>query len=270
MKDYNNLKLMLLASSLLTSLFSTHASTVLTQFPKQTLNRIEQVVSIFENSTTDQVYDYIENIHDGRGYTAGKIGFTTATGDLVLVAIRYLELNPNASTKWSSYIPIIKKLSEDGSDDTSKLKGLPSLWKNSCRDPFFKEAQDQIGTELYMNPAIERLAKCHLTTPLALLVFYDTVVQHGTSDDESHFDPDSFEGVIKKMKTYPMNEKDFLVKFLEARRSILMNASNEETREAWRESVYRVDALLALMDTDKWSLEGKVVVHVWDTDFILH
>ena len=72
------------------------------------------------------------------------------------------------------------------------------------------------------------------------------------------------------MKTYPMNEKDFLVKFLEARRSILMNASNEETREAWRESVYRVDALLALMDTDKWSLEGKVVVHVWDTDFILH
>ena len=42
------------------------------------------LVSSAENSDTDYSlqYGYIEDIGDGRGYTAGIIGFTTGTGDL--------------------------------------------------------------------------------------------------------------------------------------------------------------------------------------------
>lgn len=44
-------------------------------------------VSSAENSTLDykEQYSYIEDIGDGRGYTAGIIGFTSGTGDLLLV-----------------------------------------------------------------------------------------------------------------------------------------------------------------------------------------
>nr|WP_318767307.1 chitosanase [Lactiplantibacillus carotarum] len=40
------------------------------------------LVSSAENSSLDyrQQYRYIEDIHDGRGYTAGIIGFTSGTG----------------------------------------------------------------------------------------------------------------------------------------------------------------------------------------------
>src|ERR1017187_10409152 len=36
--------------------------------------RAERLTSYFENSTLEPQYDYIENIHDGRGYTAGRAG----------------------------------------------------------------------------------------------------------------------------------------------------------------------------------------------------
>ena len=41
------------------------------------------IVSSAENSTLDykEQYSYIEDIGDGRGYTAGIIGFTSGTGD---------------------------------------------------------------------------------------------------------------------------------------------------------------------------------------------
>lgn len=49
------------------------------------------LVSSAENSSTDyaEQYAYIEDIGDGRGYTAGIIGFTTGTGDLLEVVERY-------------------------------------------------------------------------------------------------------------------------------------------------------------------------------------
>ena len=65
------------------------------------------LVSSAENSTTDYTgqYAYIEDIGDGRGYTAGIIGFTTGTGDLLDVINRYTELKPeNALEK---YIPAL-------------------------------------------------------------------------------------------------------------------------------------------------------------------
>src|SRR4051794_38398220 len=57
-------------------------------------HRADQLVSTFENSTPVIQYGYIENIHDGRGYTAGRAGFTTATGDFLDVVERYTKKLP--------------------------------------------------------------------------------------------------------------------------------------------------------------------------------
>src|SRR6185437_9800653 len=55
------------------------------------VTRIEQLTTVFENSTTTFRYDYVEDLGDGRGYTAGRVGFCTGTGDLLDVVERYTE-----------------------------------------------------------------------------------------------------------------------------------------------------------------------------------
>ena len=50
-----------------------------------------ELVSSAENSSLDwrAQYRYIQDIHDGRGYTAGIIGFTSGTGDMLDVVKLY-------------------------------------------------------------------------------------------------------------------------------------------------------------------------------------
>jgi chitosanase len=42
---------------------------------------IDQLTSLFENSTPILQYGYCENINDGRGFTAGRAGFCSGTGE---------------------------------------------------------------------------------------------------------------------------------------------------------------------------------------------
>ena len=233
--------------------------------------RVESVVSLFENSKLSPVYEYIEDINDGRGFTAGKIGFTTGTGDLILVVKEYLKLNPKADPAWLSLMPTLIERSKDLSGTTKGLEALPDLWKKACIDPLFIQAQNNITNELYKNPAKKRLKEFGLHSPLAYLVFYDTMVQHGDDPDSvgDQIDPDGFSGILKRMPVKLSNEKEFLTAFLKARREVLSNANNVETRDAWRDSVTRVDALQDLIGKNAMSLEGDVVVRVWNTDFKL-
>ncbi|MFC9019220.1 chitosanase, partial [Streptomyces albidoflavus] len=50
-----------------------------------------RLVSSAENSSLDwrAQYRYIEDIGDGRGYTAGIIGFCSGTGDMLALVERY-------------------------------------------------------------------------------------------------------------------------------------------------------------------------------------
>src|SRR4051795_2892953 len=51
--------------------------------------RVDKLISEFENSTPVIQYCYVEALDDGRGYTVGRAGFTSATGDLLEVAEAY-------------------------------------------------------------------------------------------------------------------------------------------------------------------------------------
>src|SRR5262245_39075205 len=61
------------------------------------------LVAIAENSQTMLVFDYAENIHDGRGITFGMIGFTTGTYDGNEWLHYYTRLNPD--NRLAKYIP---------------------------------------------------------------------------------------------------------------------------------------------------------------------
>lgn len=58
-----------------------------------------KLVSSAENSSLDwQVqYEYIEDIHDGHGFTADIIGFCSGTGDMLALIEDYTKKAPNNS-----------------------------------------------------------------------------------------------------------------------------------------------------------------------------
>src|SRR5882724_9316825 len=77
---------------------------------RQDHRRADQIISVFENDTLELQYGYTEALEDGRGLTAGRAGFTTATGDLVLVVERYVSRVPDTPLK--HYLPRLKELAE--------------------------------------------------------------------------------------------------------------------------------------------------------------
>jgi len=70
--------------------------------------RADRLISTFENSTPVLQYAYVQDIHDGRGYTAGRAGFTTATGDLLVVVERYTRRSP--INPLARYLPRLRQL----------------------------------------------------------------------------------------------------------------------------------------------------------------
>ncbi|MGZ3691116.1 MAG: chitosanase [Pseudobdellovibrio sp.] len=249
----------IISLALCISFFQARASISYSQLVEK---RIDEVVSVFENSTTHIQYDYIENIHDGRGYTAGKVGFTTGTGDLIEVVKLYLKTNKNEELE--SLVPILKEKAEKYTDDVTGLEKLPDIWKECAKDPNFIKAQDEVADQMYRQPARRYLLKYKLKTAMAYLVFYDTIVQHGNGDD-----PDGFMGIIKKMRTTHLNEVDFLNEFLTQREHVLLNPFDEKTKEEWAESVDRVYALKRLLSKKNMGLTGTVTVEVWNNQYTL-
>lgn len=227
---------------------------------KDQKRRAEQLTSIFENGTTEIQYGYVERLDDGRGYTCGRAGFTTATGDALEVVEVYTKAVPN--NKLKKYLPELRRLAKEESDDTSNLKGFASAWKSLANDKEFRAAQDKVNDHLYYQPAMKRSDNAGLKTALARAVMYDTVIQHGDGDD-----PDSFYALIKRTNKKAggspkegIDEKKWLNKFLDVRYDDLMNPANHDTRDEWRESVARVDVLRSIAKENNYNLNGPIHV----------
>ncbi|WP_332286446.1 chitosanase [Bacillus velezensis] len=232
---------------------------------KDQKRRAEQLTSIFENGKTEIQYGYVEALDDGRGYTCGRAGFTTATGDALEVVEVYTKAVPN--NKLKKYLPELRRLAKDESDDISNLKGFASAWRSLGNDKAFRAAQDKVNDSLYYQPAMERSENAGLKTALVKAVMYDTVIQHGDGDD-----PDSFYALIKrtnkKMGGSPKDgtdEKKWLNKFLDVRYDDLMNPSDEDTQDEWRESVARVDVFRDIVKEKNYNLNGPI--HVRSSEY---
>ncbi|CAG2180049.1 unnamed protein product, partial [Oppiella nova] len=144
----------------------------------QQRKRCEQFISIFENDSIDIQYSYVEDIGDGRGYTCGKFGFTTATGDVLVVVQTFNKRNPFNSLK--KYLPELERLAREVSNDTSHLDGFPQAWKASCADPLFIKVQDEVSAEI---PAMQLADSVNLQTALGRCALYDCIIEHGGGDD---------------------------------------------------------------------------------------
>ncbi len=136
-----------------------------------------QLVSSAENSTLDwrAQYSYIEDIGDGRGYTAGIIGFCSGTGDMLELVRAYTHTVPD--NPLAQYLPALEAV--DGTDSHEGLDpGFTDAWAAAARDPEFQAAQDYERDTVYFDPAVE-LAKGDGLQALGQFAYYDAAVMHG-------------------------------------------------------------------------------------------
>jgi chitosanase len=232
--------------------------------------RADKLISQFENSTSKIQYCYIDALDDGRGYTAGRAGFTSATGDLLEVAERYTQIAGN-----NALVPLLPRLRElaanaDGSIDG--LETLPDAWATTCTDARQRKVQDAVVDEEYYLPARRHWRKLGLHTALSLAAIYDAAIQHGDGED-----PDGVPAMLRRAarraggtpRADGVRERRFLKAFLAVRRATLAYANDPSTREAWAQTVTRVDAWKYLVRTGQWRLASPVEVHIPDYDFKL-
>lgn len=236
----------------------------------QTLRRrADQIISVFENGTTEIQYDYVDDLDDGRGITAGRAGFTSADGDLLIVVDRYVAQRPNSSL--APYLPRLRALAHRGSGRTDGLEGLDAAWAEAADDSLFRTIQDRVVDELYYQPAMAWGRKLGVKTPLGLTILYDTAIQHGLDTDPDGL-PALIARTVKQVHGSPLKgveEAKWLLAFLQVRRADLENADDPDTREEWASSVGRVDILRNLVLNRNWSLRGPLQIRPYGRAFVI-
>lgn len=188
-----------------------------------------RLIATARDSTLDwrATYGLIEDVGDGRGYTAGIVGFCTGTHDLLALVERYTEAHPDNGL--AAYLPALREV--DGTDSHEGLDpGFVAAWQAESQVPAFREAQETERDDVYFDPAV-RLAKLDGLSTLGQFVYYDAMVLHGPGTDA-----DSFYGLREhalgeaKPPAQGGDEKAFLDAFLDVRREEMRTeASSRDT-----------------------------------------
>jgi chitosanase len=216
-----------------------------------------ELVSSAENSSLDwkAQYKYIEDIGDGRGYTAGIIGFCSGTGDMLDLVTLYNQRKPN--NVLSKFLPALKKV--NGTDSHTGLgSAFTSAWKTAAADTVFQTAQNNERDRVYFNPSVNQ-AKSDGLRALGQFIYYDAIVMHGPGTD-----PVSFGGIrktaMKKAKTPAQggNETTYLNAFLDARKAAMLTeeAHSDTSRVDTEQRVFLKAGNLDLNPPLTWKTYG--------------
>jgi chitosanase len=212
-----------------------------------------ELVSSAENSSLDwkAQYAYIEDIGDGRGYTAGIIGFCSGTGDMLELVQAYTSTEPG--NPLAAYLPALEAV--NGTDSHEGLDpGFPDAWVEAAGDPVFQAAQDTERDDVYFDPAVAQ-AKADALHALGQFAYYDAAVMHG------------FDGMLAirdralARATPPSDGGDetaYLSAFLDER-EVEMNkeeAHSDTTRVSTTQRVFLEAGNLALQPPLRWKVYG--------------
>lgn len=188
------------------------------------IRRTLALTSIFENANTTLQYSYCGDNKDGRGYTFGYCGFTTGTGDGLVVIKEYMKRNP-ADTIMAPFVSMIANLSKSQRSNTSLLVGFCQAVNSLGDDPAFRAAQDAIQKVMYFDPAMKWARNLGIKYAITKGQLYDALINHG----EGPGDPFSIDYIVNAtnaaMNGPPLvgvDEIAWLQAFFEAREKMLI------------------------------------------------
>jgi chitosanase len=226
--------------------------------------RADQLISTFENSTTAIRYDYAENVHDGRGITSGRAGFTTSTCDARDVVDRYGAAVPGNGL--SRFLPELRRLCAIGSDATDRLPAAAYIesWRSAAGDPAFRQAQDAIVDRDSFQPAMTAADALSLQSPLARAELYDTAIQHGTDSDSDSLGAVVSRTVRKVGAPQAVGEASWLNSFFTERIATLRHA---DPSKGWRDTTDRVECMRRLAQAGQADMPGPLDFTVYGDRF---
>ncbi|KAK9767944.1 hypothetical protein K7432_001807 [Basidiobolus ranarum] len=182
------------------------------------------ITNVFENGNTVFGYPNCEILGDKRGYTCGRVGFTTGTGDALVVINKHSEgtTKPSALSKYTERLKELDQLSlcDNKRNGTTGLESFDKVWiQTACKDASFRLAQDNVNDDMYFTPAMKFAKSVSLETNLGKSIFYDTIVQHGWQVNEEEIN------IVRIMNLTGqrgnLTEAEYLSKFLLIRRQML-------------------------------------------------
>jgi len=224
-----------------------------------------QLISAAENSSLEWQHQYsfikynVEgNEQENRGYTAGIIGFTSRTHDMLALVEKYQQMAPG--NVLARFLPALKKV-----DGTSSTEGLgpefEAAWVQAAQDPKFQQAQEFECDRIYFNPAVTQ-AMADGLRELGQFAYFDAIVMHGPGDDANSFD-NIRAAALKRAKPPSQggNETAYLHAFLDARKAAMRN-------EIGHQNTSRVDGIQRkYLVAGNFSLKLPLVFKVNDTPF---
>jgi chitosanase len=249
---------------------STLPTSEFSQLTKTQKLTIEQITSIFENSTPAFVYEYIEDIDDGAGITTGRVGFNTNEGDLLDIVKKYLALKPKEPVQpLAAYVPCLEKVKGSAQYDCLysdvdpnvratpqwkseglKNSGFGLAWVQAAKDPIMQKVQDDHVEKTFFTPAVEWTKKLGLRSPLSCAIIYDTLIQMDTLPQMATLTQNQFATTHsgRTIPQTPEEERDWLRLYQVVRKADLSKTP------VGASTTSRVDALGQLLDSGNMSL----------------
>jgi hypothetical protein len=236
----------------------------------------EQLTNLWEYSNPeieDGAYGATNNLQDRRGYTVGRAGFCTATGDAILVVQCYHVQKPG--NPLDKYLPALTKIEQmfiaGGGELLKPSDGMASMvdaagnftgdWEKAAEDPVFRTCQDKIVEAVYYAPAVNHAAKKGFKTALTVAAFYDAQINMGESDPGFGMAAmiamtDKKVGALSNPPTLD-DESKWLGAFLRIRAQIMYDDPSSDGRhDVWRPNMYRCANYEKLRLAKNFDLKG--------------
>jgi len=201
----------------------------------------QAIINIFETGRALGKYGQVTLLPQDPGQlTYGRSQTTLASGNLYLLIKAYCE-TPGAgfADPFRPSLPALERRDPALNTDAA----FKALLVAAGDDPVMHECQDAFFDRVYWQPAIASATSLGFVTPLGCATVYDSFV-HG-----------AWKAIRERAMNAPGapktdNEKVWIPFYIATRRAWLANHSNTLLQK----TVYRMDALQALVDAGKWDL----------------
>lgn len=215
-------------------------------------HNINCIISVFETGRVPNpsAYATCTILPDGAGISYGMHQSTDRAGSLDNIVKRYIELGGVHAQTLKAHLPYFasnKSATEPPKGPWSaETQTVVNLLKTAGADPIMHRAQEEVFDRDYFQPAVNHANNAGLTKALSLAIVYDTCIHSGPG------------GVTMVRNMFaaksPANggdETTWVKAYLNARRNWL--ATHKMT--ILHGTVYRMDALMELVNAGNWDLK---------------